>query len=84
MLKTKYGNRAPSTQEVKQTENGTMLVSYNTNIAKIEGGDVTLDERYWDYSRTTGFYRNQYLGEGIAETHKKIEAGVYTLANLNK
>ena len=43
-----------------------------------------LDEYYWNYSVTTGKYRNQFLGEGIAETRKKIETGEYKLKNLNK
>ena len=43
-----------------------------------------LDSYYWDYSVTTGKYRNQFLGEGIAETRKKIETGEYKLKNLNK
>ncbi len=45
--------------------------------------DIYLDENYWDYSATTGKYRNQFLGENIAETRKKIKCGEYKLANLN-
>lgn len=45
--------------------------------------DITLDERYWDYSTTTGKYRNQFLDEGIEDTRKKIASGEYKLANLN-
>jgi hypothetical protein len=44
---------------------------------------IFLDEYYWDYSRTTGKYRNQFLGEGITETRKKIETGEYILKDLN-
>ena len=61
--------------------------SYDSMIAKkiydTDGLKVVLDEYYWDYSKTTGQYRNQFLGEGIAETRKKIESGEYKLANLN-
>jgi hypothetical protein len=46
--------------------------------------DITLDKNYWDYSTTTGKYRNQFLGEGIEETRKKIASGVYKLDDLNK
>lgn len=46
--------------------------------------EVTLDEKYWDYSTTTGKYRNQFLGEGIEDTRKKIASGEYKLADLNK
>lgn len=49
-------------------------------------GEITtkLDAKYWDYSTTTGKYRNQFLGEDKKETEKKIKAGVYVLADLNK
>lgn len=60
--------------------------SYDSIIVKEEFGPVrkiTLDERYWDYSKTTGKYRNQFLGETKAETQKKIDSGEYILADLN-
>jgi len=44
---------------------------------------VTLDRDNWDYSRTTGKYRNEFLREGIADTRKKIKSGEYALADLN-
>lgn len=63
---------------------GEMFQSYNSNIAFIGGdGSTFLDERYWDYSKTTGTYRNQFLGEGIADTRKKIKSGEYRLVDLN-
>jgi len=57
--------------------------SYQSIIAINEGGKITLDENKWDYSVTTGKYRNKFLGEGIAITRKKIQAGEYVLADLN-
>lgn len=61
--------------------------SYNSVIAeKItwkDRIDITLDAQYWDYSTTTGKYRNQFLGESIGETRKKIASGEYKLGNLN-
>ena len=57
--------------------------SYKSIIAKKSKGKIYLDEYYWDYSVTTGKYRNQFLGEGIADTRKKIEQGVYILTDLN-
>ena len=45
--------------------------------------DVTLDINCWDYSTTTGKYRNQFLGETKQETQKKIDSGEYKLTNLN-
>lgn len=57
--------------------------SYNSIIAKRSKGKIYLDEYYWDYSRTTGKYRNEFLGEYIAETRKKIKSGEYKLVDLN-
>lgn len=45
--------------------------------------DITLDKDFWDYSTTTGKYRNQFLGEDKSETEKKIKSGVYRLGKLN-
>jgi hypothetical protein len=66
------------------TDDGVYFQSYNTIIARIHKGKVQLDRNSWDYSVTTGRYRNQFLGEGIAETRKKIASGVYELVDLNK
>lgn len=61
--------------------------SYDSILARREyvpgGRKVYLDEKYWDYSKTTGKYRNQFLGESIAETRKKIASGEYILCDLN-
>ena len=35
---------------------------------------IYLDETYWDYSVTTGKYRNIFLNETKKETEKKIES----------
>ena len=42
-----------------------------------------LDPTYWDYSKTTGKYRNNFLNEYIEETRSKIKSGEYKLKNLN-
>ena len=66
------------------TDNGDeYFQSYRSMIAKKSQGKIYLDEYYWDYSVTTGKYRNIFLGEGIAETRKKIASGEYILTNLN-
>ena len=44
---------------------------------------IELDRDKWDYSVTTGKYRNLFLGEDRKETEKKIKSGEYILANLN-
>ena len=44
---------------------------------------IVLDVKYWDYSTTTGKYRNIFLGETKKETEKKIASGEYILTDLN-
>lgn len=66
------------------TPDGEYFQSYSSVIAfKPNEGKTQLDERYWDYSRMTGKYRNQFLRETKKETEKKIKSGEYELANLN-
>jgi hypothetical protein len=59
--------------------------SYESIIAKKypSTGAIILDEVYWDYSNTTGKYRNQFLGETKKETERKIKTGEYLLDDLN-
>jgi len=68
------------------TPKGTYFQSYNSIIA-FKPNDkrrIQLDSYYWNYSRTTGKYRNQFLNEGISETREKIKSKEYLLTNLNK
>ena len=62
-----------------------MFQSYNSIIVKkYNNGNVELDKNYWDYSATTGKYRNVFLAEKKPETERKIKQGVYKLVDLNK
>lgn len=67
------------------SDNGTTYFqSYDSIIAKInENGETVLDKDCWDYSTTTGKYRNLFLGEIKKETEAKIKSGEYKLAELN-
>lgn len=83
-MQSSRGNDVPN-QFIIHTEQGTYFQSYQSVIAFIPNdGKTVLDESKWDYSATTGRYRNQFLGEGIAATRAKIESGEYRLADLNK
>jgi len=79
------------------TEKGVFFQSYDSIIAFIPknhprtvtsatppGWRIKLDKRTWDYSVTTGKYRNQFLGESKKETEQKIKDGIYILTDLNK
>ena len=62
-----------------------MFQSYNSIIVKkYNNGNVELDKQFWDFSKTTGKYRNVFLGEKKPETERKIKQGVYKLVDLNK
>ena len=65
----------------------TIFQSYKSIIAmKVDNGDtyqIYLDNDTWDYSSTTGRYRNVFLGEDIHETRKKIKYNEYILVDLN-
>jgi len=95
MLKVKVMNMtSPSGKEVVnqfiiKVGDTTYFQSYDSIIAIIENDldgypeAIILDENKWDYSTTTGKYRNIFLGEDKKETQKKINSGKYELANLN-
>jgi len=59
--------------------------SYNSVIVikDLIDGKIYLDEKTWDYSLTTGKYRNKFLGETKKETEAKIKNGTYILTDLN-
>lgn len=77
--------REVANQFLIRTPEGEYFQSYDTIIALIDiDGRVYLDKDKWDYSTTTGKYRNQFLGESITDTRRKIKDGVYSLTDLNK
>ena len=85
-MKSSRGNTVAN-QFIIEGDNWEIFQSYNSVIAKkiYDGsGTVYLDEHYWDYSRTTGTYRNSFLGENKNLTQLKINSGEYILTNLNK
>lgn len=69
------GNEVPNQYEI-YINGGLLFQSYKSPIAfKLDG--VTYIFKDWDYSRTTGKYRNQFLGETKQETLKKLKSGEY-------
>jgi hypothetical protein len=77
------GNDVPN-QFIIETNDGIYFQSYNSIIVYHSlDGKTYLDEKYWDYSNTTGKYRNQFLNESKKETQSKINSGEYILTNLN-
>jgi len=81
-MESSRGNAIPN-QFIIHAETGVYFQSYNAIIVLEKAGKVFLDRQYWDYSVTTGKYRNIFLGETKKETEKKIKAGIYKLVDLN-
>jgi hypothetical protein len=79
------GNDLPN-QFIITTPEGNYFQSYNSIIVFIpnDSDKVYLDEHYWNYSVTTGKYRNLFLHETKKDTEQKIKSGQYILTNLNK
>jgi hypothetical protein len=79
------GNKVANQFIITDDNNNEYFQSYRSIIAKRDGDSyqIYLDEYFWDYSVTTGKYRNEFLGEGIAETRAKIKSGEYILTDLN-
>ncbi len=78
------GNKVPN-QFIIWTDEGCYFQSYQTVIAfRDNEGNVTLDENRWDYSVTTGKYRNKFLGLNKRETEQDIKYGHIKLTNLNR
>lgn len=71
-------------QFIIRTDEGTYFQSYDSIIAfRAFEGPTYLDKNKWDYSITTGKYRNMFLGEDKKATEKRIKDGTYKLVDLN-
>ena len=84
-MESSKGNKVANQFRIEDVENETeYFQSYNSIIVKREyKGNTYLDEKYWDYSRTTAKYRNIFLNETKKETQAKINNGTYKLVDLN-
>lgn len=60
-----------------------VFFSYNTKIAAKINNKVIIYPAY-DYSRTTGKYRNMFLNEVKADTEKKLKLGTYLYIEKGK
>ena len=92
------GNKIANQFVITDDEDNKYFQSYSSIIVKktncsnynVENNEVSifykieLDQKYWNYSNTTGKYRNIFLGETIKDTKAKIKSGEYILTDLNK
>jgi hypothetical protein len=79
------GSNGPvKNQMIIRTSEGVFFQSYTSIIVfRPFSGKIQLDVKYWDYSKTTSKYRNQFLNEDKKETQAKIDNGTYLLTDLN-
>ena len=91
------GNKIANQFIITDDNGNEFFQSYNSMIVKKQytndfsncvnddqGLKIYLDQKYWNYSNTTGKYRNIFLGETIKDTKAKIKNGTYILTDLNK
>ena len=82
------GNKIANQFIITDDKQNEYFQSYRSMIVKkdYEGDQVKiyLDQKYWNYSNTTGKYRNIFLNETIKDTRAKIKSGEYILTDLNK
>ena len=79
------GNKIANQFIINDDVGNTFFQSYKSMIAKKTAiNSIELDQKYWNYSTTTGKYRNIFLDEKMKDTKKKIKSGEYILTDLNK
>ena len=84
-MRSPRSNKEVANQFIITLQNGiTVFQSYNSIISVKANGETYLDYDRWDFSRTTGKYRNIFLNENTKETRYKIKHGKYGLVHLNK
>ena len=87
-IESNNGNKISNQFVITDDQDNKYFQSYKSIIVK-KGYEnnkygVYLDQKYWNYSNTTGKYRNIFLGETIKDTKAKIKSGEYILTDLNK
>jgi hypothetical protein len=87
-IESRKGNKIANQFIITDDIGNKYFQSYNSMIVKkincASWYKIELDQKYWNYSTTTGKYRNIFLGETIKDTKKKIKSGEYILTDLNK
>tara|TARA_B110000971_G_scaffold68881_1_gene70582 strand:+ start:77 stop:385 length:309 start_codon:yes stop_codon:yes gene_type:complete len=90
-MTSRSGNVVPN-QTILSDMTGKTFVSYGSKIvyqSKDRASDglpleIIVDENYWDYSRTTGKYRNEFMNMGVQDVRNYIKEGRIQVGNLNR
>jgi hypothetical protein len=84
-LRTRGGHPAPDQLEITLEDGSRLFTSYTRKVALVTAeGQTWLDSCYWNYSRTTSRYRNEFLGLSTPEIMRGLESGALKLTNLNR
>ena len=75
-MQSSSGNDIPNQFIITKDNEFVLFQSYRSPIAMIKNGKTYIF-RDWDYSTTTGKYRNQFLEETKKETLNKLKSGEY-------
>ena len=76
--------KAIANQMIVMIDGKRYFQSYNAVICEIDDdGNVYLDPKFWDYSRTTSKYLNKFLGLDSGQVRDYLDQGLYQFKNLN-
>lgn len=79
--------RAVPNQFIIDIDGWEYFQSYGVIICKRTRYDASikneLDEKYYNYSKTTSKYLSKFLGESTKQIKERIKNGDYLLTNLN-
>jgi len=79
------GNPVPNQFIIRDDKGNRIFQSYNVIVAKVDKeGQIHLDSRYWDYSRTTTRYLNIFLRAKPGELKRAVREGKIVPEDLNK
>ena len=84
-MKSSRGNKVANQYIIHGVDGSEYFQSYKSLIAfkDAKSGKTFIDPNFWDYSVTTGKFRNIFLNEKKRETEKKLKDGDYTFFDLN-
>lgn len=77
-------NKDENNNEVEWLQSYDSIIVRRCENEEVFSKNVYLDQKYWDYSKTTSKYRNKFLDETTKETQAKIKSGEYILTDLNQ
>ena len=85
-MTSSQGNKVPN-QIIIMDGNKRYFQSYNVIVSMTDTSEdfcqTYLDQKYWNYSKTTSTYLNKYLGMTSQHVKNAIKRGELILTNLN-